>query len=103
MTSMDLVAVIAGTLASGWLAIRAYMLKPTFASWCTAPGRVWVSLLGLSITCAICALSILRGDVRATARETLLLIVLAVVALVMLENLHRQAPPLTKSESSDAA
>lgn len=93
MTGLDLTAIVAGTLASGWLALRAYMLKPAFQSWCSAPGRVWASLLALSVACAICALSILRGGGHATAREALLLIVLAITALVMLENLHRQAPP----------
>lgn len=98
---LDVVAIIAGTLASGWLALRAYMLKPVFQSWCTAPGRVWASLLALSVTCAISALSILRGGGHATARETLLLIVLAVTALVMLENLHRQAPAKPPAEPSE--
>ena len=92
MTSMDIVAAVAAGLASVWLAIRAYMLKPTFSSWCTAPGRVWASLLALSVTCAVVALSIIRSGVHATPRETLLLIVLAIVALVLLENLLRQSP-----------
>lgn len=92
MTTMDVVAAVAGGLASGWLAIRAYMLKPTFKSWCSAPGMVWASLLLLSVTCGVVALSIIRTGVSATPRETLLLIVLAEVAIVMLVNLHRQAP-----------
>lgn len=101
MTGMDATAVIAAALASGWLALRAYMLKPAFGSWCTAPGRVWASLLALSVTCAIIALSILRGGGHATARETMLLIVLAVVAVMMLDNLHRQAPPKSDPPSAD--
>jgi len=92
MTSMDIVAATSATLASAWLGIRAYMLKPTFSSWCTAPGRVWASLLALSVTCAIVALSIIRSGVHATPRETMLLIALAVTAFVLLENLLRQSP-----------
>ncbi|PHY20941.1 hypothetical protein [Caulobacter sp. BP25] len=92
MTTMDIVAATAGALASGWLAIRAYMLKPAFQSWCSAPGLVWASLLLLSVICGIVALSIVRTGVPATPREALLLIGLAWVALVMLINLHRQAP-----------
>ena len=92
MNRMDLVAVTAATLASGWLAIRAYMLKPAFASWCSAPGVVWASILALSVICGVAALSIVRTGVHATPRETMLLLALAWVALVMLVNLHRQAP-----------
>jgi hypothetical protein len=93
LTLIDIVAAIAGAAASGWLAIRAYMLKPAHPAWCDAPARVWWSLLGLSITAGISALSILRGGGHATAREALHLIMLGVTALVMLENLNRQAPP----------
>ncbi|WP_395444277.1 hypothetical protein [Caulobacter sp. UC70_42] len=92
MSIMDLVAVAAAALASGWLAIRAYMLKPAFASWCSAPGIVWASILALSVVCGIAALSIVRTGVHATPRETMLLLTLAWVAFVMLVNLHRQAP-----------
>mgnify|MGYP001006340845 CR=1 FL=1 len=92
MNGLDVMTVTAAALASGWLALRAYMLKPSFASWCTAPARVWAGLLTLSVTCAIVALSIVRGGGHATPREALLLIVLAIVAAVMLDNLHRQAP-----------
>ncbi len=93
LTVIDITAAIAGALASGWLAIRAYMLKPAHPAWCDAPARVWWSLLALSVASGISALSIVRGGGHATAREALVLVVLAVTSLVMLENLNRQAPP----------
>lgn len=92
MTGVDIVAAIAAGMASVCLALRAYMLKPAFGSWCTAPSLVWGSLLVLSVACAISALSILRGGGHATAREALVLLALAGSSAVMLRNLHRQAP-----------
>lgn len=92
MTGMDLAAAGAAALASGCLAIRSYMLRPDFESWCSAPRWVTSAIMLLSVTCAIVALSVVRSGVHATPREALLLIVLAVTALAMLLNLHRQAP-----------
>lgn len=104
MTGVDVVAAIAAGVSSVCLGLRAYMLKPTFASWCTAPGLVWGSLLVLSVACAISALSILRGGGPATAREALVLLALATSSAVMLRNLHRQAPPHTQDRGrQDAA
>jgi hypothetical protein len=93
MTGVDIVAVLAASFASVCLALRAYMLKPTFNSWCSAPGRVWGALLALSVACAIAALSILGGHGHATAREAMVLIGVAFTAGVMLANLHSQVPP----------
>lgn len=92
MTQMDIVAATAGGLAFGWLAIRANMLKPSIRGWCSAPGPVWVSILILSLVCGVFALSILRTGVHATPRETLLILGVMQASLVMLVNLHRQAP-----------
>lgn len=92
MTLMDIISASAGGLAFGWLAIRANMLKPGFDSWCSAPTLVWAALLLLAVTCGVVALSIVRTGVHATPREALLLVVLSVTSLVMLVNLHRQAP-----------
>lgn len=91
MTPMDVTAVVAGWLAFGWLATRANMLKPRFEDWCSAPALVWATLLVLGVVCAIVALSIMRTGVHATPRETLLLVAIALTALIMLINLHRQA------------
>lgn len=93
MPPIDIAAATAACAASAALGLRAYMLKPKFQDWCSAPTAVWVSLLVLSVVAAISALSILRGGAHATAREALLLIALAVTACVMLFNLTRQAPP----------
>lgn len=103
MTAMDMIAASAGGLAFGWLAIRANMLKPRFDSWCSAPGLVWASLLLLGVTCGIVALSIVRTGVHATPREALLLVVLSATSLVMLINLHRQAPRRADPSADDDA
>lgn len=92
MTAMDLVAASAAFVAGGALAIRSYMLRPDFVSWCSAPRWVALSIMALSVACMIVGLSIVRSGVPATPREALLLVVLAVAALAMLFNLHRQAP-----------
>ena len=98
MTGVDAVAVLSAGVASVCLGLRAYMLKPTFGSWCTAPGLVWGSLLVLSVACAISALSILRGGGHATAREALVLLSLAVSSAILLRNLHKQTPPNVNRE-----
>ncbi|PLR25055.1 hypothetical protein SGCZBJ_12525 [Caulobacter zeae] len=93
MTGEDIVAVLGGSVASVCLALRAYMLKPAFDSWCSAPARVWASLLAFSVVCALSVLSIAGGHGHATAREAMVLVGAGVAASVMLINLHRQAPP----------
>ncbi|MFZ0267750.1 hypothetical protein [Caulobacter sp.] len=90
MTLIDLVGGVSAATAGSALALRAYMLKPKFGDWCSAPTRVWASLMALSVSCMIAALSIFGGRAPATAREALVLIVLAVTALVLLDNLNRQ-------------
>jgi peptidoglycan/LPS O-acetylase OafA/YrhL len=92
MSGMDIAAAAAAFVAGGALAIRSYMLRPDFASWCSAPRWVALSIMALSVTCMIVGLSIVRSGVPATPREALLLIVLAGAALAMLINLHRQSP-----------
>lgn len=91
MNFLDLYAGLAASVAGICLALRGYMLKPSFNTWADAPNAVATGLLLLSIALGAAAVSIF-GPALATAREAAVYTVLAGVAAVMLWNLHRQRP-----------
>jgi len=102
MTSVDVVATGAAFAASAFLGLRAYILKPAFSSWCTAPARVWIALLILSVACAIVGLSIVLGHGHADALLMLVLLALAYASGVLLENLHAQGPAVGSTSAQQA-
>lgn len=90
MTLLDTWAVIAAAAASGFLAVRSQMLRPTFTSLQDAPALVYLALSGLAIVCGGCMVSIWAGA-HASPREALLLTALAIAAAVLFLNLRRQS------------
>lgn len=87
MTVVDLWAAGAAAVAACALATRANMLKPRLAKWSPAPWPVWGGLMALSISLGMGVVTILNGH-HAGPREAVVYSVLALVALVMVVNLH---------------
>ncbi|WP_309644988.1 hypothetical protein [Phenylobacterium sp.] len=89
MTDLDIFAAGAATIAGGCLALRGYMLKPSFSTWASAPNAVATGLLilGMALGCAVVSIA---GGAHANAREAAVYGVLAVVSAIMAWNVHRQ-------------
>lgn len=93
MNGLDIWATAAYAIASVALGLRANMLKPHYGRWAQAPAAVWASIFVLSVAAGIGVLSLVwpRGaSSHATAREAMVATALAVAAVVLLINLHRQ-------------
>lgn len=88
MTAIDVWAACAASLASGALAIRARMLRPSQSTWSAAPLPVWGGMSLLALALAMAAVSLWFGA-HASAREALTYSFLAGQAVVMLWNLNR--------------
>lgn len=89
MNALDLFAAMAAGTAGGCLALRGYMLKPSFSTWASAPNAVATGLLVLALVMGCAVVSIL-GGAHASAREAAVYGVLAVVSAIMAWNVHRQ-------------
>jgi hypothetical protein len=89
MTGVDIWAAAAALVAGACLALRANMLKPDFTDWCSAPRAVWLGLFALSVVMTGAGINILSGG-GASGREAATYTAMAVSAVLMLVNLHRQ-------------
>lgn len=103
MTSMDWIAVVALAVLSVAQGLRATMLKPSFDAWFSAPVAVWITLSAASIFTAAMALAIFRRGHAEAHLLTVVVIVQAVLGVVMLINLYRQAPPAPDRSPPPAA
>jgi peptidoglycan/LPS O-acetylase OafA/YrhL len=84
---VDAWATTAAFTAAGGLALRRYMLKPGLGTWCSAPPPVQGVLSLAAMAMALVAVSILCGA-HATPREAMAYSAVAIMAVVMVANLH---------------
>lgn len=98
MTAIDHWAAISAAIACLFLGLRAEVLKPGVAKFHTAPTPVVLALAILSIAMAAAVISIWWGEGHATLREAWVYTGIAVSAVILFWNVHRQravAPPPT--------
>ncbi|WP_340644443.1 hypothetical protein [Phenylobacterium sp.] len=93
MTAIDHWAAIAAGVACIFLGLRAELLKPTVAKFHTAPMLVVLALAILSIAMAAAVVSIWWGGGHATVREAWVYSGIAVSAVILFWNVHRQRAP----------
>lgn len=93
MTATDIIAVIAAGVACLFLGLRAELLKPAVAKFHTAPIGVVLALAILSIAMAAAVISIWWGGGHATVREAWVYSGIAVSAVILFWNVHRQRVP----------
>lgn len=90
---MDPVTLMAGTSAAAagaFLALRANMLKPEYASWPEAPRCVRWATFGLSVVFGGYATAVFIGGHGATGMEATLTAAMAGYAFLLWLNLYRQ-------------
>lgn len=95
---IDTWATVAAGTAAGGLALRRYMLKPGLGTWATASSGVQAVLSLAAGAMALVTVSILFGN-HATPREALAYTAIAIMAVVMVANLHANGQ-VTRSDRS---
>lgn len=103
LTPVDVWAFVAAGAACIATGIRAEMLKPEISTFVNAPAWVHNSLTLLSIAMAVAAMSVF-GSGKTTPREAMIYTVIAVAAVTLLLNLHKQRhEEKTKDETDGEA
>lgn len=92
--NLNLACGILALISGVCLGLRAYMLKPNFTAWQTAPSAVWLTLWLLSVAYLGAAGQLISGvgkaEDPATARELIIYAASAASSVVMLFNLAAQ-------------
>lgn len=104
--NLDVTCGVLAMISGVCLGLRAYMLKPKFQTWQTAPSPVWLTLWLLSLAYLGAAFQLLSGldkhEDPATARELIIYAASAASSVVMLLNLAFQAwTPRTGLEADE--
>lgn len=98
--TLSILAAALAAFAAVFLALRAQMLRPEFASWPESPRCVrWASFI-LSIALATYVVAVVQGY-RATTGEVGILAPLAAYAFLLWVNLQRQTVKGDEGPSSD--
>lgn len=93
MTSVDLWAAVAATVAGACLGLRGELLKPDLRQFVSAPPWVFVGLLSLSAILLARAISLSFGGGHANAWEALVYSSNAITSAIMVFNVIRQRSP----------
>lgn len=87
LTPTDTWAAAAAFLAAAGLLMRRHMLKPSLATWAAGPPAVRAVLSLTATVIALAGVSVVGGP-HASAREASVLTAVAIMAWVMVANLH---------------